>query len=538
MESPTATTPCEQHRRRSSVAGCAACGKRVCTDCLVHTPVGIKCRRCTSGPKRPPPRRTVRQPRPASRRRFGLAAVVVGLVVVAGVAFTLLRDGQPDEPVAEPVGAETNEPREIAVTFDGADGLPLRGTLRVPEGASEPLPGVVIIPGFGPTTRDGVLPPAGIPDPLYRDVSGALAEAGVASLRYDKRGTGESPLDEETVRRFDDMVEDAAAALTFLAERAEIDPDALALVGHDEGGLTALRVAAADPRVTGLVLLSTPGRPLVDVLADDFVASAEDPAQGEEHAQELRTVVSDLLETGRLPDPNSLRTALRPVFPPGEEAYLRELFSIDPAQDAADVDAPALIVRGDRDPGVSAEDVDLLAEALGGDTEVLVGEQAGHTLALDDAVDEGGETQVTGDAAHDRGLHTGTPSGIERDDALLEQIAAWVTATLGADAAPPTAETGDAVTVRVAASGMAYDPDEHHLPAGRYEFVFSNDDDTDHELQLAVAGEHDEHFAGVGPIAPGESASFVVELEAGEYEMACHLPGHFEAGMVGTVSVR
>jgi uncharacterized cupredoxin-like copper-binding protein len=65
-----------------------------------------------------------------------------------------------------------------------------------------------------------------------------------------------------------------------------------------------------------------------------------------------------------------------------------------------------------------------------------------------------------------------------------------------------------------------------------------NDDDVDHELQLAISGQHHTHLAGVGPVAPGTSDSFVIELAPGSYEFACHLPGHFEAGMVGTVRVR
>ncbi|MEX0658556.1 MAG: alpha/beta fold hydrolase [Egibacteraceae bacterium] len=375
-----------------------------------------------------------------------MVALVLGLVVIGGVALALVRGGDTDEPAAAGSRAVPAEgPREITVSFTGADGLALRGALRVPEGADGLVPGVVIIPGFGPTTRDGVAPPGGTPDPLYRDLSRALAEAGVASLRYDKRGTGESVMEADQPRSFDDMVEDAAAAFTFLGERVEVDPESVGVVGHDEGGLTALRLAATELPVGALVLVATPGRPLVDVLADDFVASSEEPGHGEEHAEELRAVVGELIATGELPNPGSMRSALRPIFPAGEEEYLRAIFSLDPAEEAADVAAPTLVVRGGADPGVSAEDAELLVGALRGDTDVLVGAQAGHTLAIadadadadadgDDDDDDDGDGDATGgDAAHDPNVHGGAAVASARDDDLLSEVGAWVADTLGVE---------------------------------------------------------------------------------------------------------
>lgn len=440
MTSPPRTAPCGKHRRRPSVAGCTACGNRVCTDCMVPTPVGVKCTTCTKPPRsrRSQPARASRGPRTGRRHRLGTAALVLGLVLAGGVVLAFLRGGDGDEPAGDSVAATDEAPREIAVSFTGADGLTLRGTLRVPEGSDGVVPGVVIIPGFGPTTRDGVAPPGGTPDPLYRDIGRALAEAGVASLRYDKRGTGESVTAEP--RSFDDMVDDAAAALAFLGDRVEVDPDAVGLVGHDEGGLTALRLAAAEaPPIAALVLVSTPGRPLVDVLADDFIASSEEPGLGEEHAEELRAVVDELVATGELPNPGAMRSALRPVFPVGEEDYLRSIFSMDPAEEAEAVDVPTLVVRGDRDPGVSAEDAELLVAALGGDTEVLVGAQAGHTLALEDTDDAAGGAAMPGDAAHDSAVHDSEAASRARDGELLDDLGAWVAQTLGGRPTSPTA---------------------------------------------------------------------------------------------------
>ena len=62
---------------------------------------------------------------------------------------------------------------------------PLKGTLLMP--GSAPVAVVLIIPGSGPTDRDGNRP-AGMKASTYRLLAEGLAARGVASLRIDKRG--------------------------------------------------------------------------------------------------------------------------------------------------------------------------------------------------------------------------------------------------------------------------------------------------------------------------------------------------------------
>lgn len=467
---------------------------------------------------------------------------MVGLAVVVGVAITLLGGNGEQPPAAVDRAAAVpaaDGPQETTVAFPAADGLRLGGTLRVP-GDGAPTPAALVIPGFGPTTRDGIEAPGAVPDLLYRDVAHMLSDAGVASLRYDKRGTGASPLVDGQLT-FDDLLTDAQAALDLLSERVDVDPDAIAVVGHDEGGLVALRLAASDPRVRGAVLVSTPGRPLAEVLADDLRASADDPAHAEAHVRDLQAVVDGLLADGDVPAPASLPGALRPVFPAGEATYLRQLFAFDPAEAAADVDVPVLIVRGGRAPGVSAVDAERLQRALAGEVTTLVGEEADHTLTLpEDADFRPLPGRGMPDQMHDPTLHNREVAGISRDDDLLARVGTWVASLLGVRGAqpvdPPPAD--DTVTVTVTARAMTFDPAMTELRAGRHEFVLVNEDTTEHDMELAVAGAHDDHLAGVRGVAPGERDAFVVDLEPGTYELACHLPGHFEAGMVATVVVR
>ncbi|MBS0550095.1 MAG: alpha/beta fold hydrolase [Proteobacteria bacterium] len=157
-------------------------------------------------------------------------------------------------------------PREVR--FSGADGATLSGTLLLPLASEiQPVPGVVLIAGSGPTDRDGNTPliPARI-DTL-KLIAARLAAAGIATLRYDKRGVGRSSpppeglAAQERFFQWDHAVADAVAAHTELLRHDEIKSYATAFLGHSEGGLLALAALAgldAKKRPHALVLASTP----------------------------------------------------------------------------------------------------------------------------------------------------------------------------------------------------------------------------------------------------------------------------------------
>ena len=174
--------------------------------------------------------------------------------------------------------------KQRAVRFAGSDGTILAGTLLLPIWSElEKVPGVVLVAGSGPTDRDGnnTLVPERID--LLKRIAELLAEAGIATLRYDKRGVGASnPRPRGTTGRagaffaWDNFVGDVAAAQAELIKHDEIKPYATALLGHSEGGLLVL---AAAPTITrnpphGMVLAATPGRKLGDIVRDQIARGA------------------------------------------------------------------------------------------------------------------------------------------------------------------------------------------------------------------------------------------------------------------------
>lgn len=402
MSSAPTTVSCSTHRKRPSITTCSSCGAAVCKECMVPTSVGVKCTRCT-GVKAAAARagRADGPPSLLTRVKDGespswlFPAVVVGVLVVGMVAIGLLSGG--DEPDADPVGRTAAEdyPRETTVQFSGADNVALTGTFTLPV-SRQPVAGVLVVPGFGTIDRNQVMVgstgggPAdrlaqevnvagsGATDPLYGDLSAALVNADLATLRYDKRGLGESRIEEGATISYDDVVADARAGLQFLSQRIELEGKPLVVLGYDQGAVTAMTLAS-EPGVAALVLVSPPGRGVVDVLSDHFARTHAD--QAAEVNGQLEALAASLVAGEPLPARDSLSGHLRPMFPEGSETYLAQVFAVDPVAEAAGVSVPTLVLRGEADANVTAADAQALLGALPPGSEEQVAPAGDHNLA-------------------------------------------------------------------------------------------------------------------------------------------------------------
>jgi pimeloyl-ACP methyl ester carboxylesterase len=305
----------------------------------------------------------------AVRGRRLLLTAAIGLSLVAAACSGGGESGDPtkDAGYAAPAG-------EKLLQFTGAGKVRMGATLTVPATSGGPAPAVLIVPGPGLTNRDGRTVGAPI-DNIYKDLSKAFVAAGMATFRYDHRGSGASTLDPGVQPTWEDMVTDAQEALKYLGERGEIDGSRLAVVGHDMGGAIALKLAANDNRVKSVALVATPGRPLVDVLAGEFQALS-----GQESADSFRALVADLLATGNFPPRTAMRAEHQTILPIGQDALYKAMFSVDPLADAKAVKVPVMIALGEKSSSVYQEDAKLLSQALGGSSEVVVAPNATATL--------------------------------------------------------------------------------------------------------------------------------------------------------------
>ena len=426
MSSVGRRDPCAHHRRRPSVTNCVACAAPLCSDCVVHTPVGFKCTSCTT--------RVVAAPRQARSTGRGrrIGSLVAAAVLAAGgfTAYWLSPRDRGMTVYARPSQGSVADPGPIdqAVRLAGAGGFQIGANLLTPGGAGRRAPGMLIVPDTGSVDRDGPVSPGGVPDPLYKELAQGLAQKGMSSLRYDPRGQGESTLPAGTPLRLSDLVDDAKAGLQLLSGRAVVDAAHLAVVGEGAGGLVALQLAAQDADVKALILVSTPGRPMPASLADEVRALAPTPADGDALAAQLQSEALAVVAGAPVPSPAQLPSALRPIFPAGEDAFLRSLFSLDPPGIARGVHVPVLLVRGGQDPSTTAADTQALVAALGPLAQPMVAEQSDHTLDIVSM------TPVVGRASP-TGLHGATMAGraiVVRDTATLTAIAEWVVGRFGA----------------------------------------------------------------------------------------------------------
>jgi pimeloyl-ACP methyl ester carboxylesterase len=159
------------------------------------------------------------------------------------------------ESIAPLAVAESTEEvpyRVEELSFPNGD-IVLAGTLTIPEGEG-PFPAVVLISGSGASDRDESTAPLAQIKP-FRDIADYLSRNGIAVLRYDDRGVGESEGDAATVS-LEILATDASAAVDFLVEREEFS--AIGLIGHSEGGIIAPMVANTNENVAFVIGLGAP----------------------------------------------------------------------------------------------------------------------------------------------------------------------------------------------------------------------------------------------------------------------------------------
>lgn len=145
--------------------------------------------------------------------------------------------------------------------YSAAADANLFGTLTTPEGGG-PFPAVILITGSGPQDRDETL--AG--HRPFHVIADVLSRQGIAVLRYDERGIGESEGEFSTATSAD-FADDAEAGLNFLAAQEQIDPQKTGIIGHSEGALIAPMIASRRPETGFIIMLAGPSIPGSEVLS-------------------------------------------------------------------------------------------------------------------------------------------------------------------------------------------------------------------------------------------------------------------------------
>ncbi len=275
----------------------------------------------------------------------------------------------------------------------------LAGTLSLPKGEG-PFPAVVLISGTGHNTRDEDV----WGHKVFLVLADALTREGLAVLRYDKRGVGESSgtYDAATTA---DFTSDAEAAVAWLKTQPQIDASRIGVLGHSEGGIIAPAVAAADKSVAFVIMIAGPsirGDKLFALqsamTAKAYGAPDSYIAKREIFDQELYTAIlsapsesvaferAEALVTrgvaDKIVDANEAETLPKDDTTPWERYFL----AYDPAPTLARLTVPVLVLNGSLDVQVPAkENLAVAREALKNNSNATVMELPGMNHLLQDA---------------------------------------------------------------------------------------------------------------------------------------------------------
>jgi pimeloyl-ACP methyl ester carboxylesterase len=307
-------------------------------------------------------------------------------------------------------------PGDATVSVPAA-GFNIAGTMTKPEGATGPLPAVVLIGGSGHTDRDETV--FGIP--VFGQLAKGLVDAGFVVVRYDKRGVGQSGGRSESAT-LSDFAEDARAVVRWLERQPNVDRNRLAVVGHSEGAAVAMILASregrrvkaaaliAGPGTTGAELILEQQRHALDLMkADPTERAAKIALQEKIHQAAIKG-------TGWDDIPEPLRRS-------ADTPWFTSFLTFDPARLMRDVDQPLLIVQGELDTQVPPHHADRL-EALARarkrkvDTQVLKVPGVNHLLV----------PATTGEVS-EYGILGGAKAAIS--PAIPAGIGSWLAKTLG-----------------------------------------------------------------------------------------------------------
>ncbi len=274
-------------------------------------------------------------------KKAGGAAAVVGAFVAVGVIAGVvsdLFDRGPDVASLVPVEITAGE---------------LHGTLLSPR---EDAPVVLIVPGSGPTDRDGNSG-LGLKTNMYKQLAEGLAAEGIATVRVDKRGMfGSVGAGDPNAVSVDIYANDYRAWIDAI--RAHTGRKCVWLLGHSEGALMVSAAAEGRKDVCGLILVSGMGRKMGDVIRAQLQAN---PANAPVREQGLAAIAE--LEAGRRPDTTGMHPALLPLFGTQVQDFLISVFATDPVAAVNRARIKTLIVQGTTDLQVTEQDARLLNKA-------------------------------------------------------------------------------------------------------------------------------------------------------------------------------
>ena len=263
------------------------------------------------------------------------------------------------------------------------DGLTLAGTLTLPQNRTA-TQCVLMIGGSGPLDRNQNS--ANLQLNLFNAIAEHLAESGVASVRYDKRGCGLST-GSFNAAGHSDLVDDASCWLQYLLAHADFRNTPLYVLGHGEGALIGAQLAAIYPAISGQIMLA----PSVENYADVIQRQAENALRetvelpgvkgklfrfflrlGGDQIAKQKKLVARICKSSKA----TIKIRKQVI----NARWIREMIQLDPLAIHAQVSIPTLAIAGTKDVQSLPADVKRLKSVVKGSFKSQVIPDLTHVL--------------------------------------------------------------------------------------------------------------------------------------------------------------
>tara|TARA_B100000508_G_scaffold137355_1_gene131691 strand:- start:220093 stop:221031 length:939 start_codon:yes stop_codon:yes gene_type:complete len=246
--------------------------------------------------------------------------------------------------------------KEVKVKTDNGK---LYGTLLTPKSGKD-APIVIIIPGSGPTDRNGNS--MMLQSNAYSILADSLQQKNIGSLRYDKQGIGESKDARvpEGELRFEDLVKDVEHWIDFLDRKGF---ENIYLLGHSQGSLIGM-IAAQRANIKGFISLAGAGNTIDKILEKQLAQGAD------EYYKDTERILKSMRSgdtTHNVPSP------LLTVFRPDIQPFLISWMNYDPVVEIAKLNIPVLVIQGTTDIQVDQSEGRMLAASSNSDLQLIKG---------------------------------------------------------------------------------------------------------------------------------------------------------------------
>ncbi len=262
----------------------------------------------------------------------------------------------PEKPLNRPQTPKEPFPySQEEVTFSNGDAATLAGTLVLPEGYSRKTPVLVFVTGSGQEDRDETI----FDHKPFAVIADALGRAGIATLRYDDRGVGGSTGDVVNATT-EDFRDDALAGIRLLRERF----DKVGVIGHSEGGLIALMLAA-DKQADFIVSLAGVAVSGIELIVAQSRTSLESAGYPKDQIDTFCKAIGEAayvrVHGGRMPFvdeldlPDDLKQAYQGILVQIQSPWMQKLLSLDMRPRLGCITCPVLALNGTKDIQVDCE---------------------------------------------------------------------------------------------------------------------------------------------------------------------------------------